>query len=258
MNPAEMETVSGTMRLNRFLARSGVASRRKSDALIAQGVVRVNGQVISQAGVSVDPAVDRVEYDGRVVCLPGTLEYVLFHKPLDCLVTRSDTRGRPTIFAHLVGLRSGTMPVGRLDMDTSGLLLLTDDGELAFRLMHPRFVVDKVYEAVVSGRPDEGAAEKLRQGVELDDGMTAPARVEIGPSHPRDYGVDTRLVLTIHEGRKRQVRRMLRAVGHPVRQLHRTELAGLHLDLPEPGSWRRLSTAEVAALGAQVGLERGD
>ena len=257
MTESEPGTAAATMRLNRFLARCGVASRRRSDALIAAGAVSLNGQVVAEPGVSVQPEVDRVEVEGQPVCLPVDFEYVILYKPLDCLVTRCDPRGRTTVFDVLPQLRPATVPVGRLDRNTTGLLLLTDDGALGFRLMHPSFRVDKVYEAIVDGRPDAAAVTALTQGVELDDGMTAPADVRVHESTPRYNHVDTRVVLTLHEGRKRQVRRMLRSVGHPVRRLHRMSLAGLRLDLKEPGSWRHLMPAEVARLGSVVGLDRG-
>ena len=257
MGRSELSAETGRMRLNRFLARCGVASRRRSDELVQQGAVSVNGEVVREPALSVDPAADRVECAGRAVLLPGAYEYIVLHKPAGCLVTRSDTRGRPTVFELFDKLHPGTIAVGRLDMDTTGLLLLTDDGELAFRLMHPRFTVEKVYEALVVGCPSESALEQLRQGVELEDGMTAPARIELKEVVPRRGGVDSRVLLSIHEGRKRQIRRMLRAVGHPVRKLHRCTFADLDLDLERPDQWRHLTPVEVAHLGAQVGLERG-
>jgi len=242
------------MRLNRFLARAGVASRRKSDELIRGGKVRVNGETILEPWHSVELAGDRVEVQDRRVFLPAVYEYIAYHKPAGTLVTRRDTRGRSTVFDQFSDLHPGTVAVGRLDRDTTGLLLLTDDGELAFRLMHPRFVVDKLYEAVVRGRPDDATLGQLRDGIELDDGMTAPARVEIQESRRAARDVETRLSICIHEGRKRQIRRMFGAVGHPVRALKRVAFAGLELDLPEPGQWRYLTPAEVAALRSQVGL----
>jgi 23S rRNA pseudouridine2605 synthase len=239
------------MRLNRFLARSGIASRRQSDLLIQSGAVRVNGQVVAQPGCQIAVGLDQVECQGRAVVLPGQCQYVLFNKPANCLVTRKDTHGRSTIFDYLPDLlRPGTMPVGRLDQDTTGLLLLTDDGELAFRLLHPRFAIDKTYEAVVRGCPGQAALACLRSSVQLKDGPTAPARVEVEEVR----GATARLRLVIHEGRKRQVRRMLRAVGHPVLSLRRLAFAGLELgDLPE-GQARPLSQAEVLQLKTQVGL----
>ncbi|MFT5375642.1 MAG: 23S rRNA pseudouridine2605 synthase [Candidatus Latescibacterota bacterium] len=248
------ENITESMRLNRFLARSGVASRRKSDDLIASGIVRVNGEVVDQLGSSVDPRKDRVECGGQLVQLPSHCEYLMLNKPAGYVVTCSDTHGRPTVFDLVSGQRSGTMPVGRLDMDTTGLLLLTDDGDLAYRLLHPSFVIDKLYEAVVRGTPDEMKLDLLREGIELDDGPTAPARVEVLESGGSGPYEQTRIRLCIHEGRKRQVRRMLRAIGHPVRALKRVAFAGLVLDGIEEGQHRFLSTDESCALHAQVGL----
>ena len=167
------------MRLNRFLARCGVASRRHSDALIQSGAVRVNGEVVAEPGRVVAVSADQVECRGRVLTLPGQYEYVLLHKPAGYLVTCTDPRDRPTVFDLLPDLHPGTVPVGRLDLDTTGLLLLTDDGALGHRLLHPRFVVAKRYEAIVSGDPHEDQLDRLRAGIALGDGPTAPAQVQV-------------------------------------------------------------------------------
>jgi 23S rRNA pseudouridine2605 synthase len=226
------------MRLNAYLARAGVASRRRADELIQAGRVHVNGEPAGLA-TFVGPA-DRVELDGRPLA-PQRLAYVLLHKPAGVLTTARDPQGRPTV-VDLVRHEARVVPVGRLDADTTGALLLTNDGPLAHRLAHPRYEVEKVYEADVEGRPDDEALRRLVDGVELDDGRTAPARVRrLSPS---------RLELAIHEGRKHQVKRMLEAVGHPVRRLHRSRYAGLSLDELGPGQWRELSPGEVARLRA--------
>lgn len=226
------------MRLNAYLARAGVASRRGAEELIRAGRVRVNGEVVGLA-TFVEPF-DRVELDGRPL-VPEALAYVLLHKPAGVVTTASDPHGRPTV-VDLVDLGQRVVPVGRLDADTTGALLLTNDGPLAHRLAHPRYQVDKVYEAEVEGEPDDHALRRLAEGVELDDGLTAPAGVRrLGRS---------RLELTLHEGRKHQVKRMCEAVGHPVKRLHRRAYAGLTLDGVAPGRWRELSEAEVAALRA--------
>jgi 23S rRNA pseudouridine2605 synthase len=226
------------MRLNAFLARAGVASRRGADELIRAGRVRVNGEVAGLA-TFVERG-DRVELDGRPLELEP-LAYVLLHKPAGVVTTASDPHGRPTV-VELVAAPQRVVPVGRLDADTTGALLLTNDGPLAHRLMHPRYEVDKVYEVEVEGEPDDEALRRLAGGVALDDGRTAPAGVRrLGPS---------RLELTIHEGRKHQVKRMCEAVGHPVRRLHRREYAGLTLEGVDPGGWRELTGQEVAALRA--------
>ena len=226
------------MRLNAYLARAGIASRRGAEELIRAGRVSVNGNVAGLA-TFVEP-LDLVEVDGARV-EPEPLTYVLLHKPAGVVTTARDPHGRPTVVS-LVDHDRRVVPVGRLDADTTGALLLTNDGPLAHRLMHPRYEVDKVYEADVEGEPDEDDFARLRAGVELEDGPAAPARAE--PLAP------ARVRLTIHEGRKHQVKRMLDAVGHPVRQLHRSSYAGLTLDGLEPGEWRELTAEEVRRLHA--------
>lgn len=231
------------MRLNAYLARAGVASRRGAEELIRAGRVRVNGEVAGLA-TFVGPS-DRVELDGRPLA-PEPLAYVLLHKPAGVVTTASDPHGRRTV-VELVGLPQRVVPVGRLDVDTTGALLLTNDGPLSHRLMHPRYQVDKVYEAEVDGEPDDEALRRLAAGVDLEDGPTAPAGVRrLGPS---------RLELTLHEGRKHQVKRMCEAVGHPVRRLHRSRYAGLTVEGLEPGAWRVLAAGELAALRAATRSE---
>src|SRR6266516_3363368 len=220
------------MRLNAYLARAGVASRRGADELIKAGRVRVNGEP-GVLNTFVEPG-DRVELDGREL-VPQRLAYVLLHKPAGVVTTARDPHGRPTV-VDLVPHEPRVVPVGRLDADTTGALLLTNDGPLAHRLAHPRYEVEKVYEAEVEGHPDDEALRRLEEGVELEDGRTAPARVRaLGPSL---------VELAIHEGRKHQVKRMLAAVGHPVSRLHRSRYAGLTLEGLEPGAWRELEPSE--------------
>jgi 23S rRNA pseudouridine2605 synthase len=224
------------VRLNAYLARAGLASRRRADELIKAGRVTVNGR----RGALNDfvGSRDVVAVDGRRVAAQE-LAYVLLHKPARVVTTARDPQGRPTV-VDLVRHRARVVPVGRLDADTTGALLLTNDGELAHRLAHPRYEVDKVYEVEVEGEPDAAALRRLTDGVELEDGLTAPAKVRrLGP---------LRLELTIHEGRKHQVKRMMEAVGHPVRRLHRSCYAGLDLAGLSPGKWRELSREEVASL----------
>ena len=224
------------MRLNAYLARAGVASRRAADDLIKGGRVRVNGEP-GQLNTFVERG-DRVEVDGEEVTAQR-LAYVLLHKPPATVTTARDPRGRATV-VELVDLPERVVPVGRLDADTTGALLLTNDGPLAHRLAHPRYGVEKVYEGEVEGEPDEQALDRLRAGVELDDGRTAPADARLlGPSM---------IELTLHEGRKHQVKRMCEAVGHPVRRLHRSRYAGLTLEGLEPGQWRELEPSEVQSL----------
>jgi len=226
----------GGMRLNAYLARAGVASRRKADELIQAGRVSVNGRR-GELNTFIG-ADDVVEVDGRRVAKQA-LAHVLLHKPAGVVTTARDPHGRRTV-VELVPREPRVVPVGRLDADTTGALLLTNDGELAHRLAHPRYEVDKVYVAEVVGRPGAEAFDRLAGGVDLDDGRTAPAGARlVGPS---------RVELVIHEGRKHQVKRMLEAVGHPVRRLHRSRYAGLTVEGLEPGEWRELAPGEVAAL----------
>jgi 23S rRNA pseudouridine2605 synthase len=226
------------VRLNAYLARTGVASRRGADELIKTGRVRVNG-VRGELNTFVEEG-DVVDLDGRLL-LPQRLAYVLLHKPPGVVTTARDPHGRPTV-VDLVEHESRVVPVGRLDADTTGALLLTNDGDLAHRLAHPRYEVEKVYEALVEGEPSDEALARLADGVDLEDGRTAPARVQrLGPS---------RIELAIHEGRKHQVKRMLEEVGHPVRRLHRSRYAGLTVEGLEPGEWRELTADELDALRA--------
>jgi 23S rRNA pseudouridine2605 synthase len=230
------------VRLNAFLARAGVASRRRADDLIRAERVRVNGepgQLNSVVGRH-----DIVELDGRRLALQP-LTYVLLHKPAGTVTTARDPHGRRTV-VDLVDHPTRLVPVGRLDADTTGALLLTNDGDLAHRLAHPRYEVEKVYVADVEGDPDDEALARLASGVELDDRPTAPARV-------RRLSAG-RIELAIHEGRKHQVKRMCEAVGHPVRRLHRPRYAGLTLDGVPPGRWRQLERDEVEELRRRAGL----
>jgi pseudouridine synthase len=230
------------VRLNAYLARAGVASRRGADELIKAGRVSVNGAP-GELNTFVRTG-DLVELDGQAV-EKQQLTYVLLHKPAGVVTTARDPQGRPTVVG-LVPPEPRAVPVGRLDADTTGALVLTNDGRLAHRLAHPRYEVDKVYEAEVEGEPEEDALRRLRSGVELEDGRSAPARARrLGPG---------RLELTIHEGRKHQVKRMCEAVGLPVRRLHRSRYAGLDLDGLAPGRWRALTRDEVAALRRLVSL----
>jgi 23S rRNA pseudouridine2605 synthase len=224
------------VRLNAYLARAGVASRRKADDLIKAGRVSVNGE-LGQLNTFVQQH-DVVEVDGRRVA-KQRLTYLLLHKPRDTVTTASDPQGRRTV-VDLVPGATRVVPVGRLDVDTTGALLLTNDGELAHRLAHPRYGVEKTYVLEVEGEPSDATLEQLRHGVELDDGVTASARA-------RRLTKNT-IELTIHEGRNRQVKRMLDSVGHPVTRLHRSVYAGLGADDLAPGEWRALTSDEVERL----------
>lgn len=230
------------MRLNAYLARAGVASRRGADELIKAGRVTVNdapGELNTFVSTH-----DAVQVDGRPVGRQA-LRHVLLNKPRGTITTARDPEGRPTVVG-LVGGDTRVVPVGRLDRDTTGVLLLTNDGPLAHRLAHPRYGVEKAYVAEVTGEPDDDVLRRLADGVELEDGPSAPARVRrLGPS---------RLELVLHEGRNRQVRRMLEAVGHPVVRLRRARYAGLGTGRLRPGEWRDLTRDEVRRLRRLVGL----
>lgn len=238
------------MRLQKFLARSGVASRRGSEDLMTAGRVRVNGEVVRELGSKVDPLVDVVTVDGKTVRLSDEPVTLMLHKPAGYLTTMSDPFDRPTV-ADLVPCDRypGLFPIGRLDFDTTGILLFSTDGELGNGLLHPRKHVDKTYEAHVDGVVREAEIAALREGVLLDDGMTLPAEVDLVDSD----GSTSNVRITIHEGRKRQVRRMCSFVGHPVLSLHRCKFGPLCLDgLPE-GAWRLLDEGQVALLRRAAG-----
>ena len=225
------------MRLAKFLAHSGVASRRAAEELIRAGRVSIGGQVVTDPARDVD-ASSGVAVDGERVA-PEPLEVHMLNKPAGVVSTARDTHGRPTV-TQLVPSDRRLYPVGRLDADTTGLILLTNDGELANRLMHPRYEVPRTYRARILGRPSEATLRQLREGVDLSDGRTAPAAV-------RRVEADL-LELTLHEGRKRQVRRMLDAVGHPVVELERIAFGPLRLRDLAPGEHRRLTAAEIERL----------
>jgi 23S rRNA pseudouridine2605 synthase len=227
-------------RLQKVLARIGLGSRRACENLITARRITVNGEV-PVLGRRIDPTVDEVELDGvPLPVLPGLVHYVL-NKPAGVVSTAEDTHGRPTV-VELVPDDPRVFPVGRLDMDSEGLLLLTNDGRLTHRLTHPSFGVPKEYLVEVEGEPSAGDVRRLREGVDLDDGPTAPARVAVVEP--------TLLRMVIHEGRNRQIRRMCEAVGHPVVRLVRTRIGPLTDPTLEPGAWRPLSIDEVRALAA--------
>lgn len=243
---------SHRQRLQKVLAQAGYGSRRACEQMILQGRVRVNGQVVTQLGAQADPKTDVIEVDGKRVHLPEKYTYILLHKPAGVVTTRRDAHAARTVIDLLHGVTAPVFPVGRLDADTTGALLLTDDGELAYRLTHPRYGVTKTYLAEVRGEVGEEALRRLREGVQLEDGLTAPAQVQ-----KVRYIADrktTLLRLTIHEGRKRQVKRMCQAVGHPVVRLHRERFGPLTLRSLPAGAWRQLTDEEVSALRQAVGL----
>ncbi len=234
-------------RLSKLIATAGVISRRKAAALVRSGRVRVDGEVVREPGAEVDPDSSRVEVDGRLVTVRPR-RYIMLNKPRGPLSTTTDYRGRPTVLDLLPGTAERLYPAGRLDADTEGLLLITNDGDLTYRLTHPRYGVEKVYEAEVKGRPSRATLKKLEGGMMLEEGPTGPARIRVLRS-----GTDESLVeITVHAGRKRMVRRMLAAVGHPVIALRRTRVGSLTLGNLRPGQWRELTQQELAALGAAI------
>jgi 23S rRNA pseudouridine2605 synthase len=227
------------MRLAKYLAQAGVASRRRAEEIVRSGRITVDGAVITDPAWAVDPG-DEITLDGAPMPVAPALVVYALNKPAGVVSTASDPHGRPTV-VELIASPTRLYPAGRLDIDTTGLILLTNDGDLAYRLTHPRFEVPRTYRAVVA-RPPVGkeALAALRRGVELEDGLTAPARARrLGPAQ---------IELTIREGRNRQVKRMCAAVGHPVRQLERVAIGELQLGVLKPGSYRRLTKRELAAL----------
>jgi pseudouridine synthase len=235
-------------RLQKILSQAGVASRRAAETLIAEGRVTVNGATVREMGIKADAAQDDIRVDGRRVKAAEHKRYILLNKPAGVVSTRADPQRRPTVIDLLAGVREYVYPVGRLDFDTEGLLLLTNDGDLAAMLTHPRHGVPRTYHARVAGVPDELALRRLREGIPLDGQRTLPAEVSL--AHVARDGRHATLVLTIREGRNRQVRRMCEAVGHPVGELTRIRIGPLSDARLATGRWRDLTGAEVTKLRA--------
>ncbi len=247
-HPDEEERIV-VMRLQKFLARAGAASRRGSEDLMTAGRVTVNGEVVTELGAKVDPATDTVTLDGIEIRLASGPVYLALNKPSGVVTTMRDPQGRPTV-AELVPTAQypGLFPVGRLDFETTGLLLFTTDGELSHRLLHPKWKVPKTYLVEVDGVPDPKDMKALREGIKLDDGMTAPAQARTIERR----GDHALIEVTISEGRKRQVRRMLSAVKHPVRVLHRISFGPVALGRLAESGVRELTQEEVYALKSAV------
>jgi 23S rRNA pseudouridine2605 synthase len=245
-------------RLQKLLARAGYGSRRSAEQLITEGRVSVNGVAITVLGAQADPIADVVAVDGQPISLPVDHVYLAMHKPAGVLTTAHDPQGRRTVMELLpANLAAHVVPVGRLDRDTTGLLLFTDDGELAHRLAHPRYTIDKEYYALVTGEPGAAALKALRRGVDIGDVRTSPADVRAS-APPEGHAArpgHTWLRVVLHEGRKRQVRLMCAAVGHPVRALTRTRVGDVALGRLAPGRTRRLDAREERALRRAVGLD---
>jgi len=240
-------------RLQKILAEMGVASRRKAEEIIMEGRVTVNGRVAS-IGDKADPERDHIKLDGKLLARPsGRKIYLALNKPLNVLTSLSTEEDRPTVRDYISGVGERVYPVGRLDFDSEGLLLITNDGELAHAVMHPSKKIPKTYRVKVKGVLDEKKLAKLRKGVRLDDGMTAPS--EVKPL--RVLKENSWLEITIREGRKRQVRRMLGVVGNPVIRLIRTRIGGVELGQLRPGELRRLSNEEVKKLKYAAGFSEG-
>lgn len=238
------------MQLNRYLALCGLASRRKANDIINEGRVRVNRETVTTLGVQIDPEKDMVDVDGKEVVPESAHAYVLLNKPAGTLTSVSDDRGRKTVI-DLVGSNKRLFPVGRLDFDTEGVLLLTDDGDLSYRLMHPKYEIRKVYRAWVKGRMTEEALQTLRTGVTIEEDVTVSGEV----SFLKAYSGKSLVEITIHEGRKRQVKYMLRAVGFHVLYLERTYFAGLTVSGLKRGEWRELTQQEINRLYHITGLK---
>lgn len=232
------------IRLNKFLSHAGVTSRREADRLIAEGRVSVNGEIVQSLGCKVEEEGDRVVVDGRMVSIDRTHVYVMLNKPVGYLVTMKDTHNRPTVMQLIKPLKERVFPVGRLDLNSHGLLLLTNDGELANQLMHPRYQIKKEYEVIIKGVLGNRSLKRLERGVVLDGKKTVPARVTILMSSRQKSSIR----IQIHEGRKREIRRMMEAVGSTVLDLKRVRFAGLSMGKLKLGQWRHLTEDELSRL----------
>ncbi|MFW6369390.1 MAG: pseudouridine synthase [Myxococcota bacterium] len=242
---------SGGERLQKVLARAGVASRRQSEEMIAQGRVKVDGRLVTELGSRVDPETSRIEVDGRLLSLEERVYYVL-NKPPGVVTTLDDPEGRPSVGSLLAEIPERVYPVGRLDYDAEGVLIVTNDGELANRLMHPRYRVRRTYDAKVRGVPSEATLDRLREGVKLEDGPARPLSVDVVGKARRNTWVR----LEVAEGRPHLIKRLLEAVGHPVQRLRRVEYASITVDDLPPGGLRLLSRSEV--IGLRDALEHGE
>lgn len=230
------------VRLQKFLANSGVASRRKCEELILEGKISVNGKVIKELGTKIDPTVDKVEYCGKLIQNTERLVYILLNKPIGYVTTANDQFDRDTVL-DLVKVKERVVPVGRLDMYTSGALILTNDGDFVYRVTHPKHEITKTYTVTLHGIITNEAVERLRNGVEIDDYVTRPAKVKILKTDEEKN--ISRLEITIHEGKNRQVRKMCEAVGSKVIALHRSKIGNIGVKDLKLGNWRYLSESEL-------------
>ena len=237
------------VRLNKFLAAAGISSRRKADELIRDGAVKVNGRIVESLGVKIDPARDEVFVNGKQAVILDEPIYILFNKPNDCITTASDERGRTTVF-HYLKIKRRIFPVGRLDRKTTGVLLLTNDGEFAQRLMHPRMEVKKSYQVTLDKPLLPQDALRLAAGTQLADGMTEPAEIYSVPG-----GKGKVVGLVIHEGKNRQIHRMLESLGYAVEKLDRVGYGGISCEGLKRGEWRYLTKGELKRLAAAAGSD---
>ena len=231
-------------RLQKYLAHAGIASRRFCEELISQGKVKVNGKTVTEMGVKIDPESDRIEVRGKLIGKPEDKVYILLNKPKGYVTTVRDPQGRPKVTDLLTGVEQRVYPVGRLDFDTEGLLILTNDGDITYGLTHPKHELGKTYVATVKGVPDKDKLKRFSKGLRLADGVTAPAKVRL----LNKKGSNGVLEITIYEGRNRQIRRMCETIGHPVLELKRVSVAFLRLEGVEEGKFRHLNNEEISKL----------
>ena len=241
------------VRLNKLLSIYGIASRRAADDLIAQGRVELNGAIVTELGTKADPEHDDIRVDGRRLKAAPVKRYLLMYKPAGVVATRSDPQRRKTVIdlVAAAGVKGYFYPVGRLDYDSEGLIILTNDGAFAERVTHPRYELERTYEAVVEGIPDERDLERLRKGVTIDDRRTQPARIRQLRVVSGKRGAQAVLEFVIREGRNRQVRKMCDAIAHPVARLRRTRIGNVSDSVLKPGDFRDLTPAEVRRLGGR-------
>lgn len=231
-------------RLQKYMANAGIASRRKCEELISSGMVKVNGKTIKEMGVKINPDIDTIEVNGKVIKEPKKFVYILLNKPIGYITSVKDQFNRPTVMDLISTVKERVYPVGRLDYDTSGLLLITNDGDITYKLTHPRHEVEKTYLALVQGIPDGGVLEKFRNGLIIDDYITSQAWVKV----VKTIKNNALLKIKIHEGRNRQVRKMCQKIGHPVINLQRIAIGKITLQGLKEGEWRYLNTEEIEYL----------
>lgn len=245
----ESKDSGNLIRLQKIISQAGIASRREAERLILEGRVLVNGNVVKELGAKADPQTDDIRVDGKKIRESGQKVYILLNKPKGCVTTVKDDRGRPTVIDLLKGIKKKVYPVGRLDFNTEGILLLTNDGDFAYRLAHPRHKIPKTYAVKISGVPTEKELRKLSDGVVVVKRKTAPAQVKLD----RTTGNNSWLSITLHEGRKRQIRRMCEIIGHPVIKLKRVKYGFLELGALKPCEYRSLSSIEAKKLMEMAG-----